>query len=257
MQAADSKTVKKYNVLLCDQDRAERVNRGDAWDSGLFPETIDWESDNLRAFWNSRRFQCHMDSYRGVQMVKFPEDLRTYEHVLWETKPEVIVEIGVHVGGSALWFTDRLRTLYHHMKWAVNNPLYVGLDIGLKWAREACKDESGVVLIEGDAADHVAEVEKWVSGRRCMVIEDSEHGYANTKKMLEAYHKLVSPGCYFVVEDTWVDQQELLFPGEPLKGCGVAAREFVNTHPEFDMLLMSFYGITCNQFGWLKRKETP
>ena len=44
-------------------------------------------------------------------MLKFPEDLRVYEHLLWQTAPSTVIEVGVKDGGSALWFRDRLRTL--------------------------------------------------------------------------------------------------------------------------------------------------
>jgi cephalosporin hydroxylase len=50
------------------------------------------------------------DSYAGVQMYKFPDDLRVDEHLMWLARPNVVIEIGSYFGGSALWFRDRLRT---------------------------------------------------------------------------------------------------------------------------------------------------
>ena len=48
---------------------------------------------------------------RGLPLVKFAEDLRTYERLLWSARVDVVIEIGTFVGGSALWFRDRLRAM--------------------------------------------------------------------------------------------------------------------------------------------------
>ena len=39
--------------------------------------------------------QHTQDSYAGLGMSKFPEDLRTYEHLLWLRRPDTVIEIGV------------------------------------------------------------------------------------------------------------------------------------------------------------------
>ena len=65
----------------------------------------------LRDYWLDRVRQHMQDSYLGVPLVKFPEDLRVYEHLLWRSRTNVVIELGTFRGGSALWFRDRLRTL--------------------------------------------------------------------------------------------------------------------------------------------------
>ena len=60
-------------------------------------------------------------------MLKFPEDLRVYEHLLWQTAPSTVIEVGVKDGGSALWFRDRLRTLAAYGR--VRDPLMVAIDV--------------------------------------------------------------------------------------------------------------------------------
>ena len=62
-------------------------------------------------YWRSRLKQHTNDSYLGIGLFKFPEDLRTYEHIIWNSRPNVIIEIGTLQGGSALWFRDRLAVL--------------------------------------------------------------------------------------------------------------------------------------------------
>jgi len=59
-----------------------------------------------------RRVAQHFeDSYMGIPMHKFPEDLRTYEQLLWDAGPDTVVEVGVEHGGSTLWLRDRLALM--------------------------------------------------------------------------------------------------------------------------------------------------
>ncbi len=62
----------------------------------------------LIELWRWRIAQHHRDRYAGVPISKFPEDLRTYEQIIWERRPQVVVEVGVQYGGSTLWLRDRL-----------------------------------------------------------------------------------------------------------------------------------------------------
>src|SRR4029077_13049492 len=77
----------------------------------LPPEiTVDLAED-LRSYWRDRIRQHTRDVYADVRLSKLPEDLRTYEHLLWADRPDTVIEIGTQYGASALWFRDRLRTL--------------------------------------------------------------------------------------------------------------------------------------------------
>jgi cephalosporin hydroxylase len=76
------------------------------------PRAVEVEFDEpVRGYWARRADQVMRDSYAGVQMFKFPEDLRVYEHLMWLSRPDVVIEIGAYFGGSSLWFRDRLRAL--------------------------------------------------------------------------------------------------------------------------------------------------
>src|SRR6188472_3188519 len=65
----------------------------------------------LRSYVRERLRLVFEDSYKGVPMLKFPEDLRTYERFMWEMSADAVIELGVLHGGSTLWFRDRLDAL--------------------------------------------------------------------------------------------------------------------------------------------------
>src|SRR6266508_341685 len=137
----------------------------------------------VREYWLERVSRHKRDSYAGVRLAKFPEDLRVYEHLIWASKPNTVIEIGTLCGGSALWFRDRLRTLAGYLE--VGRPLVISIDLSIDQAREdlGAADpnyEETITLLEGDVTDPdlPRKVEELLpDGARCLVTEDSAHDF--------------------------------------------------------------------------------
>src|SRR5437773_12346321 len=96
-------------------------------DPRLPPAALVDRNRPVREFWMTRAAQAVQDVYAGVPLFKLPEDLRIYEHLLWTSAPQVVIEIGAAGGGSSLWFRDRLRTLAAYGR--VTNPLVVTIEL--------------------------------------------------------------------------------------------------------------------------------
>jgi len=92
-------------------------------------------SRSLRAYWLDRAAQHTQDSYAGVPLSKFPEDLRAYEHLLWLDCPDVVIELGTHYGGAALWLRDRLRALASYGR--VSAPRVISVDLDVQTAERS------------------------------------------------------------------------------------------------------------------------
>src|SRR5829696_755698 len=172
---------------------------------------VDLHAPALRDYFRARAEQHTQDSYMGVPMSKFPEDLRVYEHLLWLDAPDTVIELGAQFGGSALWFRDRLAALVSYGR-VVREPRVISVDVDLAPAREALAgvDTTGVTLIEG-ALEDPAVVERVAAlvGGRCLVVEDSAHTMESTTAALENYAQFVPAGGYLVVEDGCIDDEHL------------------------------------------------
>src|SRR5215211_2156900 len=110
----------------------------------------------VREYWLERVSRHKRDSYAGVRLAKFPEDLRVYEHLIWASKPNTVIEIGTLRGGSALWFRDRLRTLAGYVE--IGRPLVISIDLHIDQAHGDLRDadpayEETITLLEGDVTD--------------------------------------------------------------------------------------------------------
>lgn len=215
-------------------------------------------------YWLRRVEQHTQDSYAGVPMSKFPEDLRVYEHLLWEARPNVVVEIGAHLGGSALWFRDRLRTLAAYTGQDAIRVVSLDLDTSQARSKLAAADphfEETIVLVDGDIRDPstAARVEAALPADPvCFVVEDSAHTYETTLAALESFARLVPPGGFFVVEDGCVDIEEMRLAPEWPRGVLPAIDAWLGSDEGRAFTVrrdLELYGLSCHPGGFLQRVE--
>jgi cephalosporin hydroxylase len=240
------------------------MQRGAVEGETSLPPTVhvDLHEPGLRSYWRRRAEQHVCDSYAGVPMTKFPEDLRVYEHLLWLDAPDTVIELGTQWAGSALWFRDRLETLRHYGRIA-RAPTVVSVDVAQDGPRdrlERCGNAGGVALVEGDLADpQVVERVASLVGDRCFVVEDSAHTLETTRAALENYSRFVPPGGFMVVEDGCVDDEELRFPHWP-RGVRAALDAWLQSPDGAEFTArrdLELYGITCHPSGFLQRHAAP
>jgi cephalosporin hydroxylase len=227
------------------------------------PVTADVTDGALREYWLARAAQHTHDSYAGVPLSKFPEDLRVYEHLLWEHAPDTVIEIGTQAGGSALWFRDRLDANRRYGRIGPE-PKVISIDVTHASAHEFLDGadprwSESISLVEGDVRDPavVDAVARLVpQGARCFVIEDSAHEYDTTRAALDAFARFVPSGGFFVVEDGCVDIEELrLDPAWP-RGVLPALHDWLQTRPGSAFRVrrdLEVYGVSCHPEGFLQR----
>ena len=213
----------------------------------MIPDNIAIDPDEtVHDFWQRRLDRHTHDTYRGRTLAKMPEDLRTYQHIIESSKPEVIVELGSFEGGSAVWFADQLDIFVPNQSY----PRVISVD-----TREIdYRSDPRIEGIRGDLTNPaIAQmVREMVLGRRVMISEDSAHKYGSTIGALTMYSDLVSPGCWFVVEDGVVDDERIRLPRYP-HGVQPAIVDFLATSQgkRFTRNWLAPYGTTTNIGGWL------
>jgi len=183
-------------------------------------------------------------SWMGFHTLKCPMDMWTYQEIVFETKPDLIVECGTRFGGSTAYLASMCDLL--------DRGRIVSIDID---KRDGRPEHPRIRYIHGSSIDPtvVADVRGGIgAGERVMVILDSDHARDHVAAELEAWHALVTRGCYLVVEDTNVNGH----PIAPRHGPGPmeAAQAFLAAHPEFrvDEARQRFL-LTMNPQGWLLR----
>ncbi len=190
---------------------------------------------------------AHRNNWLGVYIQKHPCDLQAYQEILFETKPDVIIEIGSCQGGSTYFFASMCDLIGHGR--------VISIEVNNQWADQNPKlrNHKRITWIWGDAFDQqiVQKVKNQIGNdERVFVIEDSAHEYTCTKNALDFYHSLVKSGDYFIVEDT-------ILPHDNCKKAQtyLAVEDFLREHPEWEVDRAREKMITTwAPHGFLRRK---
>jgi cephalosporin hydroxylase len=190
----------------------------------------------------------------GRPIIQYPQDMVAMQELIWQIKPDLIIETGIAHGGSLILSASMLSLLDYCDAIEQGTLLdpraprrrVLGLDIDIRAhnrsAIEAHPMANRIDMIEGSSIDPaiIAQVQGMACGyERVLVCLDSNHTHEHVLAELEAYGPLVSPGSYCVVFDTIVeDMPAEMFPNRPW-GPGdnpkTAVWEYLKTHPEFEI----------------------
>jgi cephalosporin hydroxylase len=179
----------------------------------------------------------------GTSVRKCPLDLWIYQEILFQTRPDVIIETGTLYGGSALYLASVCDLL--------GNGRVITVDVEEK--EERPKHPRVLYLTGSSIATEVVDRvrEEIADTDRVMVILDSDHHTDHVLGELRAYGPMVTKDCYLIVEDTLGGQ---FSPERWGAGPGAALQEFMNSNGSFaidedcEKFLLSF-----NPGGFLKR----
>ena len=176
------------------------------------------------------------------------------QEIIWEVKPDLIIETGIAHGGSLIFSASMLALLdlceaieeKNALEPSVSKRKVLGLDIDIRphnrEAIEAHPLSSLIQMIQGSsvAPEIVHQVREIAANHsKILVCLDSNHTHEHVLEELRAYAPLVSQGSYCVVFDTIVEElPKEMFPDRPW-GPGnnpkTAVCEFLKTHPEFEI----------------------
>jgi cephalosporin hydroxylase len=167
----------------------------------------------------------------SVPIIQYPQDMVALQELIWEIKPDLIIEAGIAHGGSLIQSASVLAMIEHAEAVASNSLIdpskpkrkVLGLDIDIRQHnKEVIKKHflsSRIHMIEGSSISEevikgVHEFAKDFSN--ILVILDSNHTHDHVLSELKAYAPLVSKGSYCVVYDTIIeDLPETQFPNRP------------------------------------------
>ena len=144
-------------------------------------------------------------SWMGRPIIAYPQDMIAMQEIIWNVKPDLIIETGIAHGGSIVYYASLLELIG-------GDGLVLGIDIDIrKHNRNLIESHpmmKRIKMLEGDStsmevADQVYEVSK--NKKRILVCLDSNHTHDHVLKELELYASLTSLGSYCVVFDTVVE----------------------------------------------------
>jgi len=194
----------------------------------------------IRSGWDAK--YVYSFSWMGRPIIQLPEDMMRIQELIYDLKPNVILETGVAHGGSLIFYASLVR--------AIGKGRIIGIDIDIRDHNRIAIEEHElsdlISLIEGSSIDDQvlgAARDLIDPGDTVLVLLDSNHSKAHVLEELRMYAKLVTQGSFIVACDgimqnlngaprtqddwSWNNPQE-------------AVREFLKENEDFELVEPEF-----------------
>tara|TARA_X000000368_G_scaffold388896_1_gene350769 strand:+ start:274 stop:1011 length:738 start_codon:yes stop_codon:yes gene_type:complete len=225
-------------------------------------------------YYSAKEKYSYNFKWYGRPIIQYPQDIVALQEIIWNVKPDLIIETGIAHGGSLIFSASNLLTLdliETSKKSLKYNPKkirrkVIGIDIDIrKHNRRAIKKHPlsyMIELIEGSSTDlKVVEKVKKIAKKysKILVILDSNHTTEHVLSELREYSSLVTQGSYCIVFDTLVgDLPKNVYrdrPWGPQNNPKIAVKKFLKENPKFkiDRDIFKRYLITVSKDGYLKK----
>jgi len=237
-------------------------------------ERINSYENNEALMHTSRKFHEEINKVKyaynffwlGVPIIQIPQDLQALQEIIWQVKPDLIIETGIAWGGSLIFSASMLAILESCD--LIQDGQVLGIDIDIrshnKEAILAHPLSKKITMFEGSSIDNkmINKVKSFAKNKkRIMLCLDSNHTHDHVLAELNAYAPLVTQGSYCMVGDTGVED----LPGGTVtdrpwgKGNNpkTAVWEFLKNNKNFiiDKTLESKLLFSGSPNGYLKRVE--
>ncbi len=232
-------SISKFVLRKSDKDEVALRKGGLAWTRTAWENKMDYEVNWL-----------------GVPIIQNPYDMILMQELIFELKPDVIVETGVAHGGSLIYYSSLLQLL--------GKGRVIGIDIDIRPHNRALIEHhpmiDRVTLLEGSSVDPVIVQQVRDSIKKTdvvLVILDSDHRKPHVLAELQTYASIATKGSYIVVFDTFM--RDLVgLQGETPHFKSDSAMDAVdaflteNTSFEIDASKNKYYVSSCTN-GFLKK----
>lgn len=151
----------------------------------------------------------------GRPIIQFPQDMIAIQEIIWDTKPDLIIETGIAHGGSLIYSASILEL--------IGKGKVLGIDIEIRKHNrieiEKHPLKKRIIMLEGSSLseDIFKKVKKYAQNKkRILLFLDSFHTHDHVLKELEMYSPLIKKEGYIVVFDTIIEfMPKRSFPHRP------------------------------------------
>src|SRR3989338_6442268 len=156
MAAHQAKTIVTKDEFL-------RINEQAAYEMSLDKELQDKALDVLVEA--DRHRWIHQNTWMGEPLLNLPQDMFAIQDIIWRTRPEFIIEVGVAWGGGMLFGATLLEILGGQK--VIGIDIFIPPDLRQRLSSHG-KLSDRLVLIEGSStsADTLAQVKVLLGGSR-------------------------------------------------------------------------------------------
>ncbi len=175
-----------------------------AWSKALYDDQqVNKISKKLYISADKHNF-CYLYNWMGEPMLQTPDDIVTLQELIYETKPDVIIEVGVAWAGTLLLYESLSK--YSNTKKIIGVDTYIPNDLKKRIFSKSKTNK--IKLLTGDSTSlNTFNKIKKISGKykNILIHLDSNHTKNHVLKELKIYSTLLKKNNYLIVGDTIIE----------------------------------------------------
>jgi len=187
-------------MFIRDELEADKRKTAEAQyaDSGLRKLSLDFvvESDKYA--------YGYQWQWLGMPIIQLPQDILLTQEIIWECRPDVIIETGIAWGGSVVFYASLMQLYGRGKVVAVDLNLYD--HVSKQIMSFPFSDRIHLYKGSSTALDILKQIKSHIEpGQSVMVLLDSNHTHQHVLDELRLYAPLVTKGQFLIVSDTVVE----------------------------------------------------
>lgn len=205
---------------------------------------------------------AHQTKWLGEPILQLPQDLFIFQELIFENKPDYIIELGVAWSGSLLYYSSIFNIIGG--KKIIGIDTYIPTQIQ-KRINKFKKLKNCIKLLNGFSTDEkiIKEISKLTKNSKKIIIHlDSDHSKKNVLDELNKYSKLLKKGSIIICGDTHVEffknnphgrNKEYRKGNNPMNALNIFLKSKEGKKYKQDLSYQDRYLLTLNPFGILKK----
>tara|TARA_B100000989_G_scaffold296876_1_gene281099 strand:+ start:633 stop:1415 length:783 start_codon:yes stop_codon:yes gene_type:complete len=163
-----------------------------------------WMKESIKS-----NYSYHFE-WLGRPIIQYPQDIIAVQQILWETKPDLIIETGIARGGSLIFYASILDLI--SKCGGPSNFKIIGIDVDIRKHNKkrilSHAMSKNIEMIEGSSIDlkifHKVK-KKCKNAKKILILLDSNHTQNHVFEELKLYGSIVSKNSYMIVFDTIIE----------------------------------------------------
>jgi len=204
----------------------------------------------------------HQTEWFGEPALNPAQDMFARQEIIYKTRPDYIIELGVAWGGSLLFYSTLMEVLGG--KKIIGIDVYIPDDLKKRLGAHKKLSKRIKLITASSTEDSTIKTVKKLTknSKKVLIILDSNHTHEHVLDELRRYSPLVGKGYYMICDDTFVESIGARRskinenrPWGPGNNPETALRQFLKENKRFkaDEMLKNKLLISCNPNGYLKR----
>ena len=182
-------------------DNFDRFNQERQKNISAMAQNTDLQKAGLQLLCDSANYNYSFNfDWLSRPIIQHPQDIIMMQEIIYQVKPDLIIETGIARGGSLVFYASMLELL--------GRGKVIGIDIEIREhnliALKNHRQFSRIELIEGSSIDPkvIQQVKEYArEAKVVLVCLDSKHTHDHVLAELNSYHALVTKNSYLVVFD--------------------------------------------------------